>query len=244
MIISIGLQCTNATLKNEIKKTPTLPFDWMFATPLFVFEILELLLEKNINIEDLVKNYFLKIEKKVNLKKQEHFYTDDNGILLYNTKYNVIFPHDEYNEDTINKYIRRFERLKDLILNSTECLYFIYTSQSSLDKGNYTINGTNIIKDVYINISNIYNLIGKFRNNYYVIIFDTIQEEQIELLDNNIILYKLNKCDSWNDLLSQMKESNIIKNIIKDKNEYLIKYKTNIYSIFIFIFLYYLYCIF
>jgi len=46
MIISIGLQCTNATLKNEIKKTPTLPFDWMFATPSFVFEMLELLLKK------------------------------------------------------------------------------------------------------------------------------------------------------------------------------------------------------
>lgn len=66
----------------------------------------------------------------------EHFYTDDNGVLLYNTKYNVIFPHDEYNED--------------LILNSIECLYFIYTSQYSLYKGNYTIDGKNVIKDVYI----------------------------------------------------------------------------------------------
>jgi hypothetical protein len=30
----------------------------MFATPSFVFEMLELLLEKNIDIEDLVKNHF------------------------------------------------------------------------------------------------------------------------------------------------------------------------------------------
>jgi hypothetical protein len=36
----------------------------MFATPSFVFEMLELLLEKNINIEDLVKNHFFYFEKK------------------------------------------------------------------------------------------------------------------------------------------------------------------------------------
>ena len=245
MIISIGLQCTNASLKNKIKKTYTLPFDWMFATPSFVYEMLELLLEKNINIEDLVKNYFFKIEKKVNLKTMEHFYTDDNGTSLYNTKYNVIFPHDEYNNDTINKYIRRFERLKQLILNSNDCLYFIYTSQSSLDKGNFTIDGKNIINNVYINISKIYNLISKFRNNYKIIIFDAIQEENIELLDKNIILYKLNKCDYWNDLLPQMKKCNIINNI-KDKYKYwndllsqMKKYKYFFIFIFIFIFIIY-----
>ena len=44
----------------KLKKTSTLPFDWMFATPSIDFEMLELLLEKNINIEDLVKNYFFK----------------------------------------------------------------------------------------------------------------------------------------------------------------------------------------
>ena len=46
IIIPIGIQCTNATFKNEINKTQSLPFDWMFANPSFVFEMLELLLEK------------------------------------------------------------------------------------------------------------------------------------------------------------------------------------------------------
>ena len=55
IIIPIGSQCSTATFKNEIKKSHTLPFDWMFATPSFVFEILVLLLEKNISVEDLVK---------------------------------------------------------------------------------------------------------------------------------------------------------------------------------------------
>ena len=210
MIISIGIQCTNAKFKNEISKTHTLPFDWMFATPSFVFEMLELLLEKNINIEDLVKNHFFYCDKRANLNGLEHYYTCDNGFALYNTKYNVIFPHDENNIDTINKYIRRFKRLKDLILNSTECLYFIYTSQSSLESGNFTIDGNIVIKDVYVTLTKIYKLIGKFRNKYKMILFDAIQDEPPELLEKNIILYKLNKCNSWVELLPQMKKHNLI----------------------------------
>jgi hypothetical protein len=157
MIIPIGIQCTNATFKQSFEKTHTLPFDWMFATPSFVFEMLELLLEKNINIDVLVKNHFFYCEKRANLNGTEHYYTCDNGFALFNTKYNVIFPHDENNNDSINKYIRRFERL-----------------------------------------------ISKFRNNYKMILFDAIQEEEISLLDENIRLIKLNKCNSWIDLVPQM----------------------------------------
>ena len=208
MIIPIGIQCSTAVFKNEIGKTHTLPFDWMFATPSFVLTMLELLLEKNINIEDLVKNHFLYCEKRANLNGFEHYYTCDNGFALYNTKYNVIFPHDENNIDTINKYIRRFERLKDIILKSTERLYFIYTSQSSLECGNFTIDGNIVINDVYVYISKIHNLIGKFRNNYKIVLFDAIQEEPIELLDENIKLLKLNKCNSWSELVPQMREHN------------------------------------
>jgi hypothetical protein len=206
MIISIGFQCSTASFIDDIQKTYTLPFDWMFANPSFVFEMLELLLEKNINIEDLVKNHFFYCDKRVNQTGLEHYYTCDNGVALYNSKYNVIFPHDENNIDNINKYIRRFERLKNIILNSNECLYFVYASQSSLQKGNFTIDGNIIINDVYVHLSKIYKLIGKFRNNYKIILFDTIQEEQIELLDENITLFKLNKCNNWGEVLTQMKE--------------------------------------
>lgn len=208
MIIPIGIQCTNATFKKSFENTHTLPFDWMFSTPSFVFEMLELLLEKNINIEDLVKNHFLNCEKRATLNGLENYYTCDNGFALFNTKYNVIFPHDQNNIDTINKYIRRFERLKDIILNSTECLYFIYTSQSSLESGNFTIDGNIVINDVYVYLSKIYKLVGKFRNNYKMILFDAIQEEQIYLLDENITLIKLNKCNSWSELVPQMIEHN------------------------------------
>lgn len=209
MIIPIGIQCTNAIFKKVFEKTHTLPFDWMFATPLFVFEMLELLLEKNINIEDLVKNHFFYCEKRANMHGLEHYYTCDNGFALFNTKYNVIFPHDENNIDSINKYIRRFERLKDIILNSTECLYFIYTSQSSLESGNFTIDGNIVINDVYIYLTKINKLISKFRNNYKIILFDAIQEEQISLLDENIKLIKLNKCNSCQELVAQMIDHNL-----------------------------------
>jgi len=208
MIIPIGLQCTTASFKNGFEKRETLPFDWMFATPSFVFEMLELLLEKNMNIEDLVKNHFFYCEKRAKLNGVEKYYTCDNGFALFNTKYNVIFPHDKNTIDDINKYIRRFERLKDIILNSTECLYFVYTSQSSLESGNFTIDGNMVVNDVYSYLSKIYKLIGKFRNNYKLIIFDAIQEESISLLDENITLIKLNKCKSWLELLPQMKEHN------------------------------------
>jgi hypothetical protein len=212
MIIPIGIQCTNARFKKKFENTPTLPFDWMFSTPSFVFEMLELLLEKNINIEDLVKNHFFYCEKKANLNGVEHYYTCDDGFALFNTKYNVIFPHDKNNIDSINKYIRRFERLKDIILNSTECLYFIYTSQSSLNRGNFTIDGNVVINDVYVYLSKIYNLIGKFRNNYKIILFDTIQKEKISLLNENITLIKLNRCNSWRKLLPQMAKHNFFTN--------------------------------
>lgn len=204
MIIPIGIQCTSAMIKGEIEKTHTLPFDWMFSTPSFVFEMLQLLLEKNCSVEELVKQHFFNCDKRANLKRKEHYYTCDDGFALVNTKYNVIFPHDANNMDTIQKYIRRFERLKEIVLHSTECIYFIYASQSSLDHGNFTIDGIPVIKDVYVHLSNLYTFIGKYRNNYKMIVFDSIQEET--RLHENITLIKLNKCDTMLDLLPQMRE--------------------------------------
>ena len=144
MIIPIGIQCTSAMMKGEIEKTHTLPFDWMFSTPSFVFEMLQLLLEKNCSVEELVKDHFFKCDKRANLNGAEHYCTCDDGFAFVNTTYNVVFPHDANNQDTIQKYIRRFERLKEIVLHSTECIYFIYASQSSLDHGNFTIGSIKI----------------------------------------------------------------------------------------------------
>lgn len=205
IIIPIGVQCTAGIFKNEINKTHTLPFDVMLSHPKFVFEMLALLLEKNMNVVELVTNHFFNCDKRVKFKAVEHFNTCDNGGMLYNKTCNVIFPHDNNSIETINKYVRRFERLKDIILNQSEDLLFTYISQSSLKSGNFTIDDNIIIKDVYVYLSQIYKLIGNFRNNYKVLLFDAIQEEQIELLDENIILCKLNKCNSWSELLPEIR---------------------------------------
>ncbi len=206
LIIPIGVQCTTATFKNEIEKTHTFPFDWMLSHPSFVFKMFELLLEENIDIDDLVRNHFLCCNKRAtNHHYTEHYYTCNDGCSLYNTKYNVIFPHDKTDDETVHKYTRRFERLKNAILNSTEKLCFMYVSQSSLESGNFTIDGNVIIKDVYVHISKIYELIGRFRTHYEMVIFDAIQNEQMELLNGNITLFKLNKYSNYIYMLPEMR---------------------------------------
>ena len=47
--ISLGSSCSVAYQLQKLNlKKETLPFDWMFSTPKFIFEMLELLLENNI----------------------------------------------------------------------------------------------------------------------------------------------------------------------------------------------------
>ena len=203
-IIPIGIQCSNKGFKNSIQQSPTLPFDWMFSTPKFVLEILTLLLEKNMDTEEIVRCHFFYCDKTANMIAHENYFEVENGNILYNSKYNVIFPHDVNDEATVIKYIRRMERLKDLILNSPEELYFVYSSQSSLGPGNFTINGNKILTNVYSDISKIYKLISNYRTNYKVTIFDTIQEEDPTELVPNIVLYKLSSCNSWFEVVQQM----------------------------------------
>lgn len=205
MIIPIGVQCLNATLKKEINKdTKTLPFDWMLSHPKFVYEILKLLLENKMNVEEIVNDHFFCCDKRANFKIIEYYYIDNNGFALYNSKYDVIFPHDVNNNETRMKYIRRLERLKDLILHSNEELVFIYSSQSSLKSGNFMIQGREIIKNVYLYLTKIYELINIYNTNNKIIIFDSILNEDKRELNENILLYEMHPCYSWCHLLNQV----------------------------------------
>lgn len=214
MIISIGVQCTIASLKKDILKisSPTYPFDWMLTSPKFVFEMLELLLDKRMDISELVRNHFFICDKRATFIRCEDHVSNDDGKCLYNTKYNVIFPHDTYSETTIAKYIRRFERLKDIILTSTDELRFVYCSQSSLDSGNFTVDGKEVIFDVYYYLSKIYELIGKHRINYKMIVFDAVNVDDSKSLNENISLILINKCNNIGQLLNQLHDfkSNMI----------------------------------
>lgn len=147
-----------------------------------------------------IEEHFFYCKNNAKFITYESYTICDNGSACYNSKYNIIFPHDTNNAETITKYIRRIKRLKDLILNSSEELRFIYISQSSLESGNFTINNSIVVKDVYVYLSKIY------RHNYKFIIFDSIDNEDIQLLDKNIHLYKLNKCNCWTELLHQLRE--------------------------------------
>lgn len=205
MIIPIGMQCLNAVLKKKINKdTQTLPFDWMFSSPKFVFAIFKLLLEFEIDEEEIVNNHFFYCNKRASFGSKENYYTKSNGKVLYNDIYDVIFPHDIYNNETKEKYVRRLKRLKSIILNSKESLIFIYSSQSSLQKGNFRIDDRHIIEDVYIYLTKIYELIGKYNNNYKMIVFDSILNEDKSNLHKNIILKEMTPCSSWGILLRQI----------------------------------------
>ena len=205
MIIPIGIQCLNAMLKKKINKdSKTLPFDWMLSHPKFIYIILKLLLSNKISVEDIVNNHFFRCEKRATIQRVEYHYTDSNGAVLYNSKYHVLFPHDKNNEETKIKYIRRLERLKDLILNSNEKLIFMYSSQSSLKSGNFMIDGRDLLNNVYFYLTKIYELINIYNNNNKMIVFDSILNEDKNNLHENIILYEMKSCNTWNELLNQI----------------------------------------
>ena len=122
----------------------------------------------------------------------------------YNSKYNFIFAHETSSyEDTVEKYIRRFQRLKDSILNNNEDIYFVYTSQSC---NNYIVDGVQINSDVYVCLSDIYDLVSKYRSlKTKIILFDAILDENEMLLNNNVVLHKLISCPDMMGLQQQFK---------------------------------------
>jgi hypothetical protein len=188
--ISIGMQCTTASyFKEKGIRTKSFPFDWILSNPLFVLEMLKLLLKENMEIKKIVDEYFYVLDKKVfvDLNNVEHYtiVNDKKQKNKLNSKYDVIFPHDYMSkrEEVIEKYVRRFQRLKELIMDKNSELDFYYISQSSMTGGNYTINGREVVTDVYENLKKIYNLIfechgSKFR----IIIFDALKVESCEIL--------------------------------------------------------------
>lgn len=144
------------------------------------------------------------------MENVEAYYTHSNGFALYNSKYDVIFPHDKNSEENKMKYIRRLSRLKDFILNSNEKLVFIYSSQSSLKSGNFTIDGRVVIKNVYSYLTKIYDLINMYNNNNKMIVFDSILNEDKNKLNEKITLYEMKTCNHWGELLNQILQKNII----------------------------------
>jgi len=203
--ISIGAQCSTPTLFDRLKvKKESLPFDWMFSTPQFVYTILKLLLVEQKEITDIIDNHFFLCDKRGKLSNiQEHYIINDGGKSLINSKYNVCFPHNTISDR--DKYIRRMERLKHLILNKDNFLHFVYVSVSSPTSGGYTIDGVEPIQQLYEYIEKINSIIKDIRTNYKIIIFDTNKPSDVIPSDiSHIMYYDIQQKNVWGKLLPEL----------------------------------------
>ena len=214
--ISIGSQCTTPILFDKLQmKKGSLPFDWMFSTPQFVYTIFKLLFIEQKEINDIIDNDFFVCDKRAIVQAAEHHVLDENGQVLVNSKYNVCFPHDTISDR--GKYIRRMERLKQIILDKDNFLNFVYISVSSTTSGNYTIDGVEPIQEIYEYIEKINSIIKNVRSNYKILIFDTNKPSEIIPPDIlHIVYYDIEKKDLWCDLIPELidKYNNIITNTL------------------------------
>lgn len=204
--VSLGMQCTSAQFFRDLNLNQyTMPFDWLLSTPKGVYELLKLLLDDNMPVEELVRNHFCNWDKKVHHHSNyEHFITSDrDDAFLCNSKYNIVFPHDTDTEETYQKFIRRFDRLKKLILSDTK-ITFVYASRSSLTKGNYTIDNTEVIVDSFLHLTNIFKLLKKHNPYIMMMVFDAIHNEQTDFIDNDFNVINVESTDSWTTILQQL----------------------------------------
>jgi len=202
--ISIGTQCSTSTLFKRLGvKKESLPFDWMFSTPEFVYTIIKLLLIDKLEIEDIIDNHFFLCDKKAYLQSKGNCILSDKGSVLVNSKYNVCFPHDKLTDR--EKYIRRMYRLKELLLNTDNFIYFVYVSVSSPSIGNYTINGLKPIQDLYNYTEKLNDIIKTVRDNYKIIIFNTDDSSDINNSDKtHMSYYYIKKKNNWKNMIPEL----------------------------------------
>jgi hypothetical protein len=213
--ISIGSQCTTPFLFDRLGvKAESLPFDWMFSTPYFVYSMMKLLLIDKLETTDIVDNYFFACDKTARWFEEEpaHYINAENGDgnVLINSKYNVAFPHDT--QEDREKYIRRFERLKQLILDESIFINFVYVS---IPRDNYfVVNEIEPIENLHGYIEKINNIIKEVRSNFKILVFDTNKPSDVTSPDIlHIFYYDIEKKHSWGDLLPELIDKcNMINN--------------------------------
>jgi hypothetical protein len=188
--VSLGFQCTVARVFETMGvKQQTLPFDWMLSSPKFVLDTLTKLLIENMDVEELVRTHFFTNDTRAEYHYPETHTGSSKMGWIPNTKaYNALFPHDlpdtpeKFENDTI-KYVRRFNRLKELILDKSKTLTFIYISQSSSGKGNFIVDGKEVLTNVYGELNNIFYLLKHIRgSNPNIIMLDTINSNEKVML--------------------------------------------------------------
>lgn len=206
-IVPIGSNCVVAYFLRGVNlRKLSLPFDWMFSYPNFIREMLRLLLEENMDERELVTKHFFLHDKRSWRRGEYNISVVPGGNNLLNSKYDVVFPHDTISQETIDKYTRRFIRLKEIIKNEKEKVVFVYSSQNTLLDGIYRIDDKIILKDVYQQMNNLVSLLDKHCANYEVIFFDAILNEDRTILNEKIKLIPLEEKPTWPALLPEMKK--------------------------------------
>ena len=132
----------------------------------------------------------------------EHYATDSNGDSLYNEQYDVIFPHDLYDIDHIQKYIRRFERLYNLIKDNNDLIY-VYISPSSNQGGNFLIDGKIILSNTDLYLNKIYDLLFSKSNNQFEFKALITKPTDSTKLHNNIQYIEIEPKPLWMEIVGE-----------------------------------------
>lgn len=115
-IIPIGDHCAPSLLLKELNyRKYSYPFDWVSSSDINKSNIIY-----NIQLIEKIKNG----EEVVNIVNDYigNAFTNNN----INSNTNIEFPHEKQNyQETFNKYVRRFSRLKDHM--NKECIFIIIT---------------------------------------------------------------------------------------------------------------------
>ena len=156
--ISLGNGCNSAKMiKDRGLRQASYPFDWILSTPRTVYHFLHMLLGEKQSPEEIVREHFLNLNYITPGGRHgtEHYYTLDSSSrgCLINTEYNLVLPHDgdaqhfltdfKQRDLIIQKYTRRFTRLKNELMQSDKPMYCLLLTLRSED---YTLN-KNIVYD-------------------------------------------------------------------------------------------------
>jgi hypothetical protein len=192
--VPIGFQCTTAEiLKKKGKRTCSFPFDWIISNPEAIVNLLTILLKSDCDIKLFVKNEFFKIDGLLHFLKQEEFVTSPTGKILFNSKYNLVFPHFNYSNELIEKFIKRFERLRNYILYSSNNINFVFINRlvnnNNKNTVKFSINNTIIklnIKDNFKTLNDLLLLYIPYER-FKIIIINAVENIKDPLVfDKNI----------------------------------------------------------
>jgi len=226
--IPIGSGCASATFLKQINSRQiSLPFDWILSHLLFVNDIiksiydnsmeetLELFLDQHNTevfstitkeendslryIDDFGNIHPQKFEYYRTLEKNE---SSDFTIHPYNRKYKVSFPHDSLNIE-VDKYTRRLEKLKELLLNEDNFISFLYISPSSHDT-HYCIDGEKLTINAGKQLNELCKYIETKRDNFNINFIDALEDS--EILNDRINRIPVTPYKNW---FPMIKKNNI-----------------------------------